>query len=82
MTSGESGDETEEETVQITLTIRKTTVEALETLYPHHLKTQHRIISAVTEVEQNRIQTRALLDHRREAERGDDIDEDLDPLEE
>jgi len=58
-----SPDDTEgEETVQLSLTIKKSTLEALDELYPHLLKPQHQLLAAVSEVEENRVQTRALLD--------------------
>jgi len=58
-----SPDDTDgEETVQLSLTIKKSTLEALDDLYPHLLKPQHQLLAAVSEVEENRVQTRALLD--------------------
>jgi len=58
-----SSDDTDgDETVQLSLTIKKSTLEALDDLYPHLLKPQHQLLAAVSEVEENRVQTRALLD--------------------
>jgi len=51
-----------DETVQLSLTIKKSTLDALDDLYPHLLKPQHQLLAAVSEVEETRVQTRALLD--------------------
>jgi hypothetical protein len=44
----------EEETVQLTLTLKQSTLDRLETLYPHFLKPQHQVIACVEEVERRR----------------------------
>jgi hypothetical protein len=56
-------DDDRPETVQISLTLKQETVEVLRDLYPHLLKTQHRLLAAISEVQEDRIKTRALLDH-------------------
>ncbi len=55
--------ESDYQTVQMTMTIKESTIERLDELYPHHLKTQHQILAAISEVEEGRLQTRALLEN-------------------
>lgn len=50
----------ETETEQLTLTVRKETLEDLRELYPHFLKDQQRLLAAVTEVQMRRDDVAAL----------------------
>ena len=70
MSNGEKAEDDDDrpETVQISLTLKQETVEVLRDLYPHLLKTQHRFLAAVSEVQEDRIKTRALLTQRTKIE--------------